>query len=129
LVGIHEKIRTDNSTHDNGTIREDFHMGEPLERKKPNTVRTDDREKLVNAMRDEALIKQLKDATYSERIREKALDVLNKRIASGEISDHMLLRIIVSLSKSTEDLFRIAVSLEEAQQTCFEVDRPPRRRP
>jgi hypothetical protein len=48
-------------------------MGEPSERKKPNTVRTDDREKLVNAMRDEALIKQLKDAMYSERIREKPL--------------------------------------------------------
>jgi hypothetical protein len=115
-AGIHEKIRTDNSTHDQG---EDFHMGEPLERKKPNTVRTDDREKLVNAMRDEVLIKQLKDATYSERIRKKALDVLNKRIASGELSDHMLLRIIVSLSKSTEDWFR----------HCLEVDRPPRRRP
>jgi hypothetical protein len=118
-VGIHEKIRTDNSTHDQGRIREDFHMGEPLERKKPNTVRTDDREKLVNAMRDEVLIKQLKDATYSERIREKALDVLDKRIASGEISADMLLRIIVSLSKSTEDWFR----------RCLEVDRTPRRRP
>jgi hypothetical protein len=104
---------------DQGTIREDFHMGEPLERKKPNTVRTGDREKLVNAMRDEALIKQLKDAMYSERIREKALDVLVKRIASGEISADMLLRIIVSLSKSTEDWFR----------RCLEVDRPPRRRP
>jgi hypothetical protein len=118
-AGIHEKIRTDNSTHDQGTIREDFHMGEPLERKKPNTVKTGDRENLVNAMRDEALIKQLKDAMYSERIREKALDVLVKRIASGEISADMLLRIIVSLSKSTEDWFR----------RCLEVDRPPRRRP
>ena len=95
-------------------------MSEPLERKKPNTVRTDDREKLVNAMRDAALIKQLKDAMYSERIREKALDVLDKRIASGEMSIDMLLRIFVSLGKSTDDWFR---------QTCFEVDRPPRRRP
>jgi hypothetical protein len=119
-VGIHEKIRTDNSTHDKGSIREDFDMDEPLERKKPNTVRTDDREKLVNAVRDEALIKQLKDAMYSERIREKALDVLDKRIASGKLSIDMLLRIFVSLGKSTDDWFR---------QTCLEVDRPPRRRP
>jgi hypothetical protein len=95
-------------------------MGEPSERKKPNTVRTDDREKLVNAMRDEALIKQLKDAMYSERIREKALDVLAKRTASGELSVDMLLRIYVSLGKSTDYWFR---------QQCFEVDRPPRRRP
>ena len=95
-------------------------MDEPLERKKPNTVRTGDREKLVNAVRDEALIKQLEAATYSERIREKALDVLDKRIASGEMSVDMLLRIYVSLGKSTDYWFR---------QTCLEVDRHPRRRP
>jgi hypothetical protein len=128
LVGIHEKIRTDNSTHDKVRIREDFHMDEPLERKKSNTVtgvldldhepeeysRTGNREKRVNASRDEALIKQLEASIYSEGIRQKALDVLHKRIASREISENMLLRIAVSLGKSTAGL--------------LEVDRHPRRR-
>jgi hypothetical protein len=50
---------------------------------------------------DEALIKQLEAAIYSNEIWEKALDVLRKRIASGEVSDNMLLRIVISLSKST----------------------------
>src|SRR5262245_26890970 len=50
---------------------------------------------------DEALIKQLESAIYTNEIWEKALDVLCKRIASGEVSDNMLLRVLVSLSKST----------------------------
>jgi hypothetical protein len=103
-------------------------MDEPLERKKSNTVtgvldldhepeeysRTGNREKRVNALRDEALIKQLEASIYSEGIRQKALDVLHKRIASREISENMLLRIAVSLGKSTAGL--------------LEVDRHPRRR-
>jgi hypothetical protein len=52
-------------------------------------------------LRDEALIKQLEAAIYSNEIWEKALDVLCKRIASGEVSDNMLLRVLVSLSKIT----------------------------
>jgi hypothetical protein len=68
----------------------------------PNTNSTEcNREKLVNALRDEALIKQLEAAIYSNEIWEKALDVVCKRIASGEISDNMLLHVVVSLSKST----------------------------
>jgi hypothetical protein len=63
------------------------------------------------AMHDE--IKQIEAAIYSEEIWVKALDVLRKRIASGEISDNMLLRIVVCLSTST---------------ACFEVDRRPRHR-
>jgi hypothetical protein len=53
------------------------------------------------ALRDEALIKQLKAAINSEEICEKAVAVLRKRIASRELSDNMLLRIIVFLAKST----------------------------
>jgi hypothetical protein len=56
------------------------------------------------ALRDEALIKQFEAATYADRIRQKTLDVLHKRMTSREISDNMLLRIVVSLSKSTADL-------------------------
>jgi uncharacterized membrane protein len=59
--------------------------------------------KSTAALRHEA--NQLEAATYAERIRQKALDVLDKRIASGEISDNMLLRIAGSLGKSTADLF------------------------
>src|SRR2546429_3295447 len=68
----------------------------------PNTDSTEcNREKLVNALRDEALIKQLEAAIYSNEIWEKAIDVVRKRIASREVSDNMLLRVAVSLSKST----------------------------
>jgi len=58
------------------------------------------RKNLGDASRDEASIKQVEAAVYSVEIWQKALDVLSKRIASREISDKMLLRIIVSLSKS-----------------------------
>ena len=68
----------------------------------PNTNSTEcNREKLVNASSDEALIKQLEAAIYSNEIWEKALDVVCKRIASGEVSDNMLLHVALSLSKST----------------------------
>ena len=54
----------------------------------------------VTALSDEDLIKQLKAAIESDEICEKALDVIHQRIASGEVSDNNLLRILVSLSKS-----------------------------
>ena len=67
----------------------------------PNTNSTEcNREKLVNALPDEALIKQFEAAIYSNEIWEKALDVVRKRIASREVSDNMLLHVVVSLSKS-----------------------------
>jgi hypothetical protein len=58
----------------------------------------------INALRDEhfaALIKLLEAASKSSEILQKANDVLEKRIVSGELSTTMLLRIIASLSKST----------------------------
>ena len=73
----------------------------------PNTKSAEGNgEKLVNALRDEAQIKQLEAAIHSQEILEKALDVLRKRIASREVSDNMLLRIVVSLSKSGDRLFQ-----------------------
>jgi hypothetical protein len=67
----------------------------------PRTNSTEcNREKLVNALRDEALIKQLEAAIYSNGIWQKALDVVCKRIASGEVSENMLLHVVVSLSES-----------------------------
>jgi hypothetical protein len=77
---------------------------------RPNSAECD-REKLVPC--DETLIKQLEAAIQAQDKREKALDVLLKRIASGKVSDNMLLRIVLSLSKST---------------ACVAVDRRPRRR-
>jgi hypothetical protein len=64
----------------------------------PNINSTGCKEKLVNALRDEA--KQLEAAIYSNEIWEKSLEVVCKRIASGEVSDNMLLHVVLSLSKS-----------------------------
>ena len=68
----------------------------------PSTNSTEcNREEACQALRDEALIKQLEAAIYSTDIWQKAIDVVRKRIASREVSDNMLLRVAVSLSKST----------------------------
>jgi hypothetical protein len=53
------------------------------------------------ALCDDALIKQLEVAIYATDIWQKALDVLRKRIASGEVNENMLLHVVLSLSKST----------------------------
>jgi hypothetical protein len=62
----------------------------------------------INALRDEdfeALIKLLEAARKSSEILQKANDVPEKRIASEELSTTMLLRILNSLSKSTDYVF------------------------
>ena len=71
-----------------------------------------DREKLVNALRDEVLIKQLEAAIDSQEIYKKALDLIDKRLVSGEVSDHMLLRILVSLSKAGDCLYQSLIDNE-----------------
>jgi hypothetical protein len=71
-----------------------------------------DREKLVNALRDEVLIKQLEAAIDSQEIYKKALDLIDKRLVSGEVSDHMLLRILVSLSKVGDCLYQSLIDNE-----------------
>jgi hypothetical protein len=58
------------------------------------------REEACRSLCDETVIKQIEAAIYSTDIWQKALDVLRKRIASGEVSDNMLLHVVVSLSKS-----------------------------
>jgi hypothetical protein len=67
----------------------------------PNTNSTEcNREKLVNALPGDALIKELEAPIYSNEIWQRALDVVRKRIASREVRDNMLLHVVVSLSKS-----------------------------
>jgi hypothetical protein len=67
----------------------------------PNGKPTEgNQENPIDASRDEALIKKVEVAIYSAEIWRKAVDVLCKRIASREVSDEMLLRIVISLSKS-----------------------------
>jgi hypothetical protein len=71
------------------------------------------RQKLADAFPDDPEIKQYLAANYSTEILEKAFEVLSKRIESREISNNMLVRIVLSLSKSTASL---------------ELERPPKRR-
>jgi hypothetical protein len=65
--------------------------------------RTGDPQKLLDALRDEARIKA---GIEAEEIKYLAANVLDKAIASQDISTNMLLRIIVSLSKSTEAVLK-----------------------
>jgi hypothetical protein len=59
------------------------------------------REEARRCLCDETVIKRLEAAIYSTEIWQKAVDVLRKRIASGEVADNMLLQIVASLSKSS----------------------------
>ena len=52
-------------------------------------------------LRDEFVIKHLEAANYSQEKLREALVVLRKRMASGELSVNMLLRIVDTLGKST----------------------------
>ena len=66
-------------------------------------------EKLVNAVRNEPLIKQLMAGIVATEIEQKAVAVLRKRMDSRGLSDNMLLRIIGSLAKSTDYVFYAAL--------------------
>jgi len=70
------------------------------------------RKKLVTGLSEEAQIKQLEAAIYSQEIYKKALDVIHKRLVSREVSDHMLLRILVSLSKAGDCLYQSLIDNE-----------------
>jgi hypothetical protein len=63
------------------------------------------RKNLVTGLSEEAQIKRLEAAIDSQEIYKKALDLIDKRLVSGEVSDNMLLRIVVSLSKSGDRFF------------------------
>jgi hypothetical protein len=68
--------------------------------------RTGDPQKLLDALRDEAQIKRFEAGIEAEEIKCLAATVLRKAIASQDISSNMLLRIIASLSKSTEAVLK-----------------------
>ena len=70
------------------------------------------RKKLVTGLSEEAQIKQLEAAIYSQEIYKKDLDVIHKRLVSREVSDHMLLRILVSLSKAGDCLYQSLIDNE-----------------
>jgi hypothetical protein len=61
--------------------------------------RTGDPQKLLDALRDEAQIKRFEAGIEAEEIKDLAINVLRKAIASQDISSNMLLRIIASLMR------------------------------
>jgi hypothetical protein len=88
-------------------------MNESSERKKPDTeaeASSPHEEHNNRQENDEILIKRFKAAAYEDEIRMQALDVLRKRIASGEVSTSMLLRIAIALAKSNEAMFKWCIS-------------------
>ena len=68
--------------------------------------RTGDPQKLLDALRDEAQIKRFEAGIEAEEIKDLAANVLRKAITSKNISSNMLLRIVVSLSKSTDAVMK-----------------------
>jgi undecaprenyl pyrophosphate synthase len=60
----------------------------------------------LDALRDEAQIKRFEAGIEAEEIKELAVNVLRKAVASRDVRNNMLLRIIVSLSKSTEGVLK-----------------------
>ena len=71
-----------------------------------STKRTGDPQKLLDALRDEAQIKRFEAGIEAEEIKDLAINVLRKAVASQDISNNMLLRIIACLSKSTEAVLK-----------------------
>ncbi len=73
---------------------------EVIDRQIEQCIATGNRQELAIILDDEAVIKRLEAARYSEAIARKALDVLCHAIAGGKISSNtMLLRTVVTLFK------------------------------
>jgi hypothetical protein len=72
---------------------------EVIDRQIEQCIETGNRQELASILDDEVVIKRLETARYAEAITRKALDVLCAAIASERISNQMLLRIVVTLSK------------------------------
>lgn len=72
--------------------------------------RTGDPQGLVDALRDEAQIKRFEAGIEAEEVKDLAVNFLRKAVASQDISNNMLLRIIASLSKSTEAVLKGVMS-------------------
>jgi len=97
-------------------LQETRHMDASVGRKKPRSPdlsheleeykRTGDPQKLLDALRDEAQIKRFEAGIEAEEIKDLAINVLRKAVASQDISNNMLLRIIACLSKSTETVLK-----------------------
>jgi hypothetical protein len=77
----------------------------------PNTAPADDTlEKLLNAVRDEPLLKQLLAGGAARKLLDQAVALIRKRLDSRELSDDMLLRILVSLARSTDYVLYAAMT-------------------
>jgi len=67
--------------------------------------------KLINALSDEALVKQCEATMCREELNQKAflkaVNVIQARLATGDISDHMLLRIVRATDKVTANLLKL----------------------
>jgi hypothetical protein len=78
--------------------------------------KTGDPRKLLDALRDEAQIKRFEAGIEAEEIKNLAVNVLRKAVASQDISNNMLLRIIASLSKSTKAVLKEVMSNRPADR-------------
>jgi hypothetical protein len=77
----------------------------------PNTAPADDTlEKLLNAVRDEPLLKQLLAGSAARKLLDQAGALIRKKLDSRELSDDMLLRIFVSLARSTDYVLYAAMT-------------------
>src|SRR6476660_6496212 len=86
-----------------------------IDRQIKQCLETGNRQGLANILDDEAVIKRLEAARYSEAIARKALDVLCDAIDGNRISSNtMLLRTVVTLFSLSSTL----VGLDEHLRRC-----------
>jgi hypothetical protein len=78
--------------------------------------RTGDPQGLVDALRDEAQIKRFEAGIEALEVRDLAVNVLRKAVASQDISVNMLLRITGSLSKSSESVLKDCLGVTGRQR-------------
>ena len=77
----------------------------------PNTNPADETlEQLLNAVRDEPLLKQLLAGSATRKLLDQAVALIRKQLDSRELSDNMLLRIVVSLTRSTDYVLYAAMT-------------------
>jgi hypothetical protein len=78
--------------------------------------RTGDPQGLVDALRDEAQIKRFEAGIEALEVKDLAVNVLRKAVASQDISVNMLLRITGSLSKSSESVLKDCLGVTGRQR-------------
>jgi hypothetical protein len=79
-------------------------------------TRTGDPQKLLDALRHEAQIKRFEAGIEAEEIKNLAVNVLRKAVASPDISINVLLRITDSLSKSSESVLKDCLGVTGRQR-------------